>query len=103
MVNGWLSFAPAKSVVARRRTAAFAFDAKQDRFPTRRCRRCAGSGRAVIDQRGLVLGGGLQRGEAAFEIGLEVIDILEPDVKPQRGTARRPFGRRAVAVAVEGN
>jgi hypothetical protein len=34
--------------------------------------------------------GGRQRREAAVEIGLEVIDIIEPDVKPQRRTARRP-------------
>ncbi|MBR1227180.1 hypothetical protein JQ600_19815 [Bradyrhizobium sp. AUGA SZCCT0176] len=34
--------------------------------------------------------GGLQRREAPVKIGLEVIDVLEPDVKPQRQGARRP-------------
>src|SRR5665213_1228780 len=41
--------------------------------------------------------------EAALEVGLEIPDILEPDVEPQRRPARRPFGGGAVAVAIEGN
>ncbi|MBR1193471.1 hypothetical protein [Bradyrhizobium sp. AUGA SZCCT0160] len=41
------------------------------------------------------LAGAFQRREAPVEIGLEVIDILELDVKPQRQAARR----RAIAVA----
>jgi hypothetical protein len=39
----------------------------------------------------------------AFQIGLEIRNILEPDVEPQRRAARRPFGRGTVAVAIEGN
>src|SRR4051794_5700572 len=45
----------------------------------------------------------LQRRKAALEVGLEVVDIFEPDVKPQRRAARRPFGRRAIEAAIEGN
>src|SRR5882672_8966615 len=55
-----------------------------------------------IDLNG-VLGEGLQRRKSAIEIGLEVIDILQPDMKPQRRPAGRPFRRRAVGIAVEGN
>src|SRR6266446_8615144 len=55
-----------------------------------------------IDLNG-ALGEGLQRRKSAIEIGLEVIDILQPDMKPQRRPAGRPFRRRAVGIAVEGN
>ena len=37
-----------------------------------------------------------ERLKAAVEIGLEVLDILKPDVQPQRRAARRPFGRGAI-------
>src|SRR5215218_355251 len=43
----------------------------------------------------------LQRRKAAFEIGLEIVDVLKPDMQPQGRTARRPFGRGTVTVAVE--
>src|ERR1700687_1550043 len=39
----------------------------------------------------------------ALEIALEILDILQSDVKPQCGSARRPFGGRAVGGAVEWN
>ncbi|MBR1145135.1 hypothetical protein [Bradyrhizobium sp. AUGA SZCCT0431] len=48
------------------------------------------------------LAGGLHRREAVVNIGLEVIDIIEPDEKPQRQAARHRFGRGAITVAVAG-
>src|ERR1700750_1096003 len=45
----------------------------------------------------------VERREAAREIGLEVLDILQPDMEAQRRTARRPGCRGAVRAAVEGN
>src|SRR3981081_4263341 len=45
----------------------------------------------------------VERRKAPLEIGLQILDILQPDVEPQRRTARRPVGGRAVGRAVEGN
>src|SRR5215469_640606 len=42
-------------------------------------------------------------GKAAFEIADQVVDVLESDVQAHRGPARRPFGRRADAGAIEWN
>ncbi len=39
----------------------------------------------------------------ALEIGLEILDILQPDVEPQGRAARRPLGGGAIARAVEWN
>ncbi len=44
---------------------------------------------------------GLQRRKTALEIGLEVVDILQADVEPQRRAAGGPFGRGAIFIAVE--
>src|SRR5215469_16807708 len=44
-----------------------------------------------------------ERGKAAFEIAGQVVDVLESDVQAHRGPARRPFGRRADAGAIEWN
>src|SRR5260221_10789462 len=41
--------------------------------------------------------------EPSFQIGLEILDILQPDVEPQCRTTRRPFGGRAVGRAVKWN
>ena len=37
------------------------------------------------------------------QIGLEIVDVLQPDVEPQRRSTRSPFGRGAVRRAVEGD
>src|SRR5882757_10458888 len=44
---------------------------------------------------------GFQRRKSTLEIGLEVVDVFEPDMQPQRRPARCPFGRGAILVAVE--
>ena len=45
----------------------------------------------------------VERRKAALEIGFEIVDILKPDMEPQGRTTGRPFGRGAIAVAVERN
>jgi hypothetical protein len=47
--------------------------------------------------------GGVEGFKSALKIALEIFDILQPDVEPQRRSARRPFGGRAVARAVKRN
>src|SRR5258708_4435140 len=46
---------------------------------------------------------GIESREAAFEIGLEVLDILQSDVEPQGWAAGRPFAGCTIARAVEWN
>jgi hypothetical protein len=46
---------------------------------------------------------GVEGRKAAPEIALEIVDILQSDVQPQRRAARRPSGGRAVGCAVERN
>src|SRR5262245_13215452 len=41
------------------------------------------------------------RGDAAFEIGDQVVDIFEPDVEPHCRATRRPAGGGAQVRAVE--
>src|SRR6266568_8670395 len=41
--------------------------------------------------------------EPSFQIGLEILDILQPDVEPQCRTTRGPLGGRAVGRAVKWN
>ena len=96
MVNEWLL--PASGFV-RMRARPVALAAKQHRCTAAAL--AADVQQIVFGRRGLRVG--LQRGKAALEIGLEVIDILEPDVEPQRRAARRPLGRRPAAVAIKGN
>ena len=50
-----------------------------------------------------LIGCGVERRKAALEIGFQVIDMFQPDMQPQRRPARRPFGGRAIAGAVERN
>ena len=45
----------------------------------------------------------VESGEAAGEIGLEVLDILEADVKTQGRTARLPLRGGSIACAVKWN
>ena len=40
---------------------------------------------------------GVEGRKSALKIGLEILDILQPDVKSQGRAARRPFGGRAIA------
>jgi len=47
--------------------------------------------------------GGVERLKPACKVGLEILDMLEPDVEPQRRAVRRPFGGGAIACAVEWN
>jgi hypothetical protein len=54
------------------------------------------------DQDGRELSG-VESRKPALEIGFEVVNVLQPDVKPQCRAARRPFGGRAVGRAVKGN
>src|ERR1700712_1441705 len=49
------------------------------------------------------LSSGVEGIEPALHIGLEVADVLQPDMEPQGRAARRPFGGSAVSRAVEGN
>src|SRR5260370_25953265 len=46
---------------------------------------------------------GVEGGKATLKVGLEIVDILEPDVEPQGRSARRPFGRRTIGGAVKRN
>ena len=41
--------------------------------------------------------------EPSFQVGLEILDILQPDVEPQCRTTRRPLGRGAVGGTVKWN
>ena len=45
----------------------------------------------------------IESGEAAGEIGLEVLDVLEADVKTQGRTARLPLRGGSIACAVKWN
>src|SRR3954469_17036669 len=42
-------------------------------------------------------------GEAGVEVGLEVVEVLEPDVQSQRWTGRLPLGRGPIARTIERN
>ena len=41
--------------------------------------------------------------QSAIEVGLEISDVLQSDMEPQRRAARRPLGGGAVTRAIEGN
>jgi hypothetical protein len=43
----------------------------------------------------------VQRRKATLEIGLEIVDVLQTDMKPQGRTARTPCGRGPIARTVE--
>src|SRR6266852_7247271 len=43
----------------------------------------------------------IERRKTAFQIGLEVLDILKPDMEPQRRSFRRPYGGGSIVGAVE--
>src|SRR5262245_19903608 len=64
---------------------------------------CARSGINVVNERCRYarLLRGLQCGKTAVEIGLEIVDVLEPDMQAQRRAARRPCRRRAIGFAIE--
>ena len=47
--------------------------------------------------------GGVEGVESAREVGLQILDVLQPDMQPQARSARRPFGGGAIIGAVEGN
>jgi len=53
------------------------------------------------DCRSVEASGGRQRRKTTLEIGLELVDILQADVEPQRRPAGGPFGRGAIFIAVE--
>src|SRR5215216_4757340 len=44
----------------------------------------------------------VQRRKTALEVGLEVVDVLKPDVESQGGATWGPFCGGAIAIAVEG-
>ena len=45
----------------------------------------------------------IESGEAAGEIGLEILDVFQPDMKTQGWAARLPLRGGAIACAIEGN
>src|SRR5882724_2592102 len=109
MVNGWLLFespAPQKCVGVDDRKLLVAEPTPLEGAYGGAPAAVTASGDRLwdlgIDLNG-ALGEGLQRRKSALETGPEVIDILQPDMKPQRRPAGRPFRRRAVGIAVEGN
>ena len=55
------------------------------------------------DCRSVEASGDLQRRKATFEIGLEVVDILQADGEPQRRPAGGSFGRGAIFIVAERN
>lgn len=75
--------------------------------PCARAKRKAPAGREIAEIRAesclATPLSGIESREAAFEIGLEVLDILQSDVEPQGWAAGRPFGGCTIARAVEWN
>jgi hypothetical protein len=75
--------------------------------PCARAKRKAPAGREIAEIEPRVVWlpalSGIESREAAFEIGLEVLDILQSDVEPQGRAAGRPFGGCTIARAVEWN
>ena len=55
------------------------------------------------DCRSVEASGGRQRRKTTLEIGLELVDILQADVEPQRRPAGGPFGRGAIFIVAERN
>src|SRR5689334_4960208 len=100
MVNGWLFN---RCAIAQNDVKARIFTGPCRRDT--RARRWRRNGAMVVNERcgRRLLLRGLQCGKTAVEIGLEIVDVLKPDMEAQRRAARRPFGRGAIAVAIEGD
>src|SRR4051812_4272985 len=89
MVNGVLSFEP--------RYRRFTCPAASEKSPhIAQCGRTASTFLDAVLSR-------VEGGKTALQVVLEIADIFQSDVKPQRRPARRPFGGGAVRLAVEGN